>query len=104
MGKTWRDRLLEAIEKDGRTPRAISLAANLGPNFLGQMIRRGTAPSTPAVVALCQVLKISLTYLFTGVEMSPEDEELLSLSGNLPDERKALLIQMARSWQDGEQN
>lgn len=102
MENGWRTRLLEAIEKDPRSPRAISLDAGLGPNYLDQMMRRGTAPSTPAVVALCETLKISITYLFTGVEMSREDEELLSISGRLPHDRKALLLQMARSWRGDE--
>lgn len=102
MENGWRARLIDAIEKDERTPRAISLAAGLGPNYLTQMLARGTSPSTSAVVALCDVLGISLTYLFTGAEMTPEDEELLRLSGELPERRKALLIEMARSWKDDE--
>lgn len=102
MENAWRERLVKAIEKDGRTPRAISLAAKLGPNFLAQMLSRGTSPSTAAVVALCDILGISLTYLFTGAEMSPEDEELLRLSGELPERKKALLLDMARSWRDDE--
>ena len=66
MNTEWRDRLLKAIEKDERSPRAISLAAKLGPNYLAQMIERGTAPSTTALVSLCDVLGVSVTYLFMG--------------------------------------
>jgi hypothetical protein len=104
MENGWRHRLIAAIEADPRTPRAISLDAGLGPNFVGQMIERGTSPSTNAVVALAQTLGLSLTYLFTGAEMTPEDEELLRLSGNLPEDRRKLLLAMARSWRAGEQH
>jgi transcriptional regulator with XRE-family HTH domain len=104
MENEWRQRLISAIEADPRTPRAISMAAGLGPNFLNQMMARGTSPSTSAVVALSQALGISLTYLFTGAEMTPEDEELLRLSGNLPEDRRQLLLAMARSWRAGEQH
>lgn len=104
MENEWRQRLISAIEEDPRSPRAISIDAGLGPNFLGQMMARGTSPSTSAVVALCETLGISLTYLFTGAEMSPEDEELLRLSGNLPEDRRKLLLAMARSWRAGEQH
>jgi len=64
-------RLIEAIECDERTPRAISLAAGLDPNYLGQMIERGTAPSTPALVSLCDTLRVSLTHIFTGSAVTP---------------------------------
>jgi transcriptional regulator with XRE-family HTH domain len=103
MGSKWRERLIEAIEADGRSPRAISLAANLGPNYLAQMIERGTAPSTPALVSLCEVLNVSLTYIFTGAAMSPDQEELLRLSAELPEKQKDLLIEMARQLKAPEQ-
>ena len=102
MDTDWRNRLLAAIETDPRTPRAISLAANLGPNFLSQMIERGTSPSTQALVSLCETLGVSLTYIFTGAEMTPDQEELLRLSAKMPDRQKDLLIEMARQLQAGE--
>jgi hypothetical protein len=104
MNNEWRQRLLKAIEKDGRSPRAISLAANLGPNYLAQMIDRGTAPSTPALVSLCDVLNISVTYVFTGADMTPDQEELLRLSAEMPDRQKDLLIEMARQLRASEQH
>lgn len=100
METEWRDRLIRAIERDGRSPRAISLAANLGPNFLGQMLERGTSPSTQALVSVCSALGISLTYIFTGADMSTEDEELLRLAAHLPEKQRDLLIEMARQLRD----
>jgi transcriptional regulator with XRE-family HTH domain len=100
MDTDWRDRLMQAIERDVRTPRAISLAAKLGPNYLSQMLDRGTSPSTQALVVLCDILGVSLTYIFTGAEMSREDEELLRLASDLPGKQKDLLIEMARQLQD----
>jgi lambda repressor-like predicted transcriptional regulator len=102
METAWRQRLIDAIERDGRSLRAISKAADLGPNFLFQMIDRGTMPSAQAVVSLCQVLGISLTYVFTGAEMTPQDEELLRLSAGLVGEQKELLVQLARQLQERE--
>jgi transcriptional regulator with XRE-family HTH domain len=103
MATDWRSRFIKAVEADGRTARAISKAAGLGPNYLTQMLSRGTAPSTPALVALCDVLGVSLTYIFTGAEMSPEEEELLRLSAELTDEQKKLLIELARQMPSGGQ-
>ena len=102
MTSPWRDRLMKSIEADGRSPRAISLAAKLGPNYLTQMIERGTAPSTPALVSLCDVLGISLTYVFTGANMSPDQEELLRLSAEMQDHQKDLLVEMARQLRASE--
>lgn len=45
MHEGWKDRLLQAIDADGRSDRAISLAAGLGPNFISQM--RGTTTAAP---------------------------------------------------------
>lgn len=99
MENQWRKRLTDAIERDGRTPRAISIAADLGPNFITQMVSRGTAPSTPALVSLCAALGVSLTYIFTGAEMTPGEEELLTLAADLEDDSKDLLIDLARKLQ-----
>jgi hypothetical protein len=45
MSETWKDRLLKAVDDDGRSDRAISLAAGFGPNFVSQM--RGTKAAAP---------------------------------------------------------
>ena len=45
MKDGWKERLLKAIDEDGRSDRAISLAAGLGPNFISQM--RGTKAAGP---------------------------------------------------------
>ena len=102
MDSAWRQRLIAAIEKDVRTPRAISIAAGLGPNYLSQMVERGTSPSIPALVSLCGVLNLSLTYIFTGADMTPEQEELLRLSAELPDQQKDLLVDLARQLRGAE--
>ena len=102
MDTAWRQRLIEAIEKDERTPRAISLAAGLGPNYLNQMIERGTAPSIPAFVSLCGTLGVSLTYIFTGADMSPGQEELLRVSAELPHQKRKLLVDLARQLRGDE--
>lgn len=102
MDTAWRQRLIAAIEADGRTLRAISLAAKLGPNFLNQMLERGTSPSIPALVSLCGTLNVSLTYIFTGADMTPEQEELLRLSAELPNQQKELLIHLARQLRGAE--
>jgi hypothetical protein len=57
----WVNRLLLAAEKDGRSDRAISLAAGLGPNFLNELRNLNKAPTVPKVVALANELNVSLS-------------------------------------------
>lgn len=73
MKDGWRERLLAAIDDDGRSDRAISLAAGLGPNFVSQM--RGTQGAAPKKPNIEYVRKLAATL---GKELSsivgPSDE------------------------------
>lgn len=93
MATDWRERLLAAIKADGRSDRAISLAAGLGENFVSQLRNSETDPSTKRVLALAAVLNVSINQLFLGREdITPQDEELLNLlKTRSPEEQAALL-------------
>lgn len=75
----WKERLLEAVEKDGRSDRAISLAAGLGQNFVNQLRHNDKEPAVKHVLRLADELKVSLSALFLGRDTTPEDEEFLAL-------------------------
>lgn len=79
MMPDWRDRLLEAVDRDGRSDRAISHAAKLGPNFVNELRNTDKEPGIKKVLKLAAELKLSTTYLFLGSELTPEDEELIRL-------------------------
>lgn len=100
MGTTmmpgWRDRLLEAIAKDGRPDRAISLAAGLGPNFVNQLRHDDKDPKIKSLIQLADELGISLAKIFTGLDVTPRDEEFWALYRSMPEaERSALLALLA---------
>jgi len=89
--RNWKDRLLHAVELDGRSDRAISLAAGLGPNFLNQLRNSDKEPGIEHVHMLARELRLSMYTLFTGLEATPEDEEFLALwQAATPIERTAL--------------
>ena len=92
----WQDRLLSAIEADGRSWRAISLAAGLGPHYISQMRQRGTNPTLDAADKLCRVLDISLVYILTGLELDPEGEEFLRLAASRSSSDRRHLIELLR--------
>lgn len=77
MKEDWRERLLAAIDADERSDRAISLAAGLGPNFVGQMRGSKTAPpknpSIEHITKLARALNLPLASI-----LGEEREQLLS--------------------------
>ena len=80
MSDEWFDRLIEAIEADPRTGRAISRDAKLGANFVQQLTRDRKKPRVDSLMALLEALgSASLLYIFKGVKVGPQDEELLAL-------------------------
>lgn len=94
--KNWRTRLLAAIDKDGRSDRAISLAAKLGPNFVNELRNTDKEPGVGKVIKLADELKLSSTYVFTGVNLTPEDQELLELFLKLSPESRTSLVALAQ--------
>jgi transcriptional regulator with XRE-family HTH domain len=93
MADDWKQRLLDAVEKDGRSDRAISLAAGLGPSFVNELRRTEKEPGIQRVLKLAAELNVSLATLFLGREdITPQDEELLQLARQTSaEEREAIL-------------
>lgn len=102
MDDGWRDRLIAAIRGDGRSLRSISLEAKLGPNFVSQLLKTTRIPGVDQFLRLTTVLGVSPTKILTGVEMTPEDEELLQLASRLSDGGRAHLLSLFQELQDRE--
>jgi len=79
MTTGWRERLLEAIDADERSDRAISLAAGLGPNFIGQM--RGSKTAAPKNPSIDHVRKIvaALNVPLSSVVGGEEEQKPIGL-------------------------
>ncbi len=96
MGKMmmpgWRDRLLEAVARDGRKDRAISLAAKLGPNFVNQLRHNDKDPKIKSLIKLCDELNVSLAQIFTGLDVTPQDEEFWAIYRSMPEGERAALL------------
>lgn len=96
MKEGWLDRLKEAVEKDGRSPRAISIAAKCGPNYLSEVLTKGKVPGIDRLMRLASTLKVSAAYLLTGAEVSSASEEMLALLAAMPAERQETMLALAR--------
>lgn len=97
MEDKWKDRLLEAIDADDRSDRAISLSAGLGVNFVNELRNTSKEPSLQKVLKLAAELDLSLSYLFIGYELTKDDEDLLFVLRSLPAEAKAGLLTALRA-------
>jgi transcriptional regulator with XRE-family HTH domain len=91
MKPGWRERLIAAVDADGRADSAISIAAKNGVNFVNQLRNDKKDPGITRVLRLAAELKLSLTHLFFGGDASVEDDEfLLILRESSSEEREAL--------------
>lgn len=92
----WRTRLLRAVDADGRSDRAISVAAKLGVNFVNELRNRDKEAGVGKVISLAETLGLSLGYVFSGVEISARDEADLGLFLSLPPEQRQTILELAR--------
>jgi hypothetical protein len=67
MGIDWREHMIEAVKKDGRDMKALSRAMGQGETFVRDMLKRGRKPNIEAVIALADVLGLTVGEL-VGVE------------------------------------
>jgi transcriptional regulator with XRE-family HTH domain len=96
-GVEWRGRLAAALEKSGRSMRAVSIAAGVGPNYLHGILRDRKEPTIERLIRICNVLNVSLTFVILGIELTQAQERLLLLLAGIPDEQKKLLLELAES-------
>lgn len=92
MQDGWYNRLLVAVEKDGRSKRDLSKAAGRGVNFVQQLFRNGKEPGADKLASLLDALgPEAALYVMTGLEMSAEDQAFLKLLSTYDrDQKKAV--------------
>lgn len=78
MEQGWRERLLQEVQKTGKSQRSLSMKAGLGPGYLNSIL--GKAQKDPTVTSLLkvtEVLGVSISYICYAIEMTYETEQLL---------------------------
>jgi transcriptional regulator with XRE-family HTH domain len=94
MDNGWFDRLVDAIVRDGRDMKAISLAAGLGQNYVQQMVKDRKKPKIDTLVRLLNELgRADTLWIITGQEFTDEDRQLLEVAAFLEDDGKRKLIE-----------
>lgn len=88
----WRARLKEMVEADGRSPRAISISAGLGPNYIQQVLTdKKDAGFDRLQKALAELGSAAALYVTTGIKLTPQAESFLRMALSLDESQKAVI-------------
>lgn len=98
MKNGWIDRLWEVVDADPRSDRAISLAANLGPNYVSQTRSRETYPVSDKLNALLDALgEEAAIYVMTGVRLNPDAVSALNAISAIPESLRQNALALIQS-------
>ena len=87
---TWKARLHSAIEASGKSMRAISLASGNSAGYVHSMLNENKDPTISKLMAVCKAIPTSISYILHGLDVTPEDEELLLALQKHPRKRAAI--------------
>lgn len=93
----WRNRLIQAIERSGKSQRAIAQAAGLSPGYLGSILKEGKDPSLSRILKVIDQTDASLYWVLYGIEMSKEEQELLRSYARFTSDQKEAFLRLAAS-------
>lgn len=93
----WRHRLRAAVDGAGKSQRAVSLAAGLGPGYVNSLFNEEKDPTIQNLIKVCRALGVSLSYVLYGYEMSGETEEILRLLQDADAEERDAFLKLLRS-------
>lgn len=94
----WKQRLEAAVEASGKSRRAISLAAGMGPGYVHSLLREGKEPTITSLIAICREIGVSATYIITGQEMSVKGEKFLALLGQASPTQQEAVLEILRGF------
>lgn len=87
----WRDRLQDAIDQSGKSKRAVSLASKNGPGYVHSILSEGKEPTVEKLMSVCDAIPISTIYVLFGVNIRPDDLEILKSLEENPESRSGIL-------------
>lgn len=97
--KPWAERLLAAITSSGHSQRSASLAAGRGPGYVNSLVKSGKIPTIENLMGVCEVIGASPAFILWGVDLQPEDAEVISAMREDPGTRDAILALLRRRKQ-----
>lgn len=92
----WRARLAASLAASGKSARAVSLKAELGPGYLHSILVEGKDPTVSRLTAVCDAMGVSAAYVLYGIDVTPEDEEVIRILRDDPQSRADLISLLKR--------
>ena len=92
----WRTRLRYNLEKNDKSWREVSLAAGLSAGYISSILHEGKEPTFKNLLAIIDEIGVSLSSIVFGVEMGPDEEELLRAFSKLDADAKETFLRMAK--------
>ncbi|WP_312530351.1 helix-turn-helix transcriptional regulator [Paracoccus sp. (in: a-proteobacteria)] len=92
----WRERLAAAVKQSGRSLRSLSMAAGKGPGYVHSLLSEGKSPTIENLMELCKQIGTSPSYILYGVDVQPEDAEIIAAMRDDPETRDAVLALLRR--------
>ncbi|UWQ77376.1 helix-turn-helix domain-containing protein [Leisingera sp. M658] len=86
-----RQRILDEIERQGRSQADVVEKARLGHGYLTNILKRGQMPSVDKLHALCDELGVSVAWVMYGVEMPADFDRVFDLMQRDPKKFYAVL-------------
>jgi hypothetical protein len=86
----WRQRLVDALKREGRSQRSVSLAVGNG-GLINSWLNEGKDPTIDNLMKVCREAGVSLPYVLYGFEIDAKVEELLLLLQGNPEKLDATL-------------
>lgn len=72
--------------------RSVSMKAGLSEAYLHTILEKGKEPGLDNLLALAKELRVSLSWLVYGYDISPESERLLEAWAALPPDRREAFL------------
>lgn len=96
----WHNRLVAAIARakaQGRSLADISRAAGKEPSYASEIGRKKSDPSVSTFLALVETLDVSVNSILFGINITPEQERIMSMLADLDDETLTEVETVVRS-------
>lgn len=101
MNEGWRERLQAAIAASGRSPADICRDAGVGRSYLTDLTRSTThGPRIDTLAKVAQACGVSLSWIVDGVELTPEQADLVRAIQALPPDRQETVARLVEQLKD----
>jgi hypothetical protein len=93
----WKQRLADGVKASGKSMRKISLDAKLGAGYVNSILNENKDPTIGNLARICEAANLSLYYVLVGADISPQDEDLLTLLLKADDQVKESVLTLLRN-------